>query len=123
MKMKTKFKKPLFPVDYAGHIEIQDGEFYEDNNVLDYGNILNENNPITEEMAKDYAKLFCVAPYLFEALKHICNISESKGVEGCTWGDTNLDSVAASEGYNQCREYMQGIAIKAIQMLDADFSF
>ena len=101
--MKTNFKKPLFPVDYASHIQIQDGEFYEDNSVLDYGNILNENNPITEEMAKDYAKLFCVSPYLLEALIYM--------LENAPKWDKNGE------------EFDTEIAIKAIQMLDAGFPF
>lgn len=31
----------------------------------------------------------------------LLNMSEDKGVEGCTWGDTEYDSISASAGYNQ----------------------
>jgi len=60
------------------------------------------------------AQLIANAPAMFEALNHITHISEAHSVKGCTWGDTDLDSVSVAHGYNQCLEYLQEIAAKAV---------
>ena len=90
----------------------------EDQNGREIAIVYGENKKEAEQIANQFSQ----SNNLLESLKHICNISESKGVEGCTWGDTEFDSVSASEGYNQCLEYLKEIAAKAIQKLEPSFS-
>lgn len=56
--METKFTKgDLYPEEYAGHYDIQSGEFYGDDNILDA-------EQVGEEEAN--AKLFAAAPNMNE---------------------------------------------------------
>ena len=64
--METKFTKGnLYPVEYAGRWDIQDGEFYGDDSVLDA-------ESVGEETAEANAKLFAAAPDLLNDLIHAC---------------------------------------------------
>ncbi len=111
--METKFR-----VSDSGQLnEIWQCDI-EDQNGREIAVVYGENQKEAEQIANQFSQ----SNNLLEALNHICNISKSKSVEGCTWGDTEFDSVSASEGYNQCLEYLQGIAVKAIQKLDPSFS-
>ena len=57
---------------------------------------------ITESEAN--AKLIAAAPELLEALQSIFNMSENTGRSGCTYGDTDFDSLSAVYGYNTALE-------------------
>lgn len=49
------------------------------------------------------------------ALSSILNISEDIGREGCTYGDTEHDSLSAAYGFNVCLEYVKNIAYKSLK--------
>lgn len=51
---------------------------------------------------------------LLEALNKITNLSEDKGREGCTYSDTDYDSMSTVYGYNLALAYSKEIAEKAI---------
>lgn len=51
---------------------------------------------------------------LVDALEKIKNIEEAEGVKGCTYGDTDFDSMSAAFGYNSARQYIQSIASEAL---------
>lgn len=50
------------------------------------------------------AKLISKAPEMLEKLISILNMSEDKGVAGCTWGDTEMSSTDVAYGYNLALE-------------------
>ncbi len=56
---------PWFPVEYADSFIIQDGPYYEDDNVLSYDAF----SSIKEDTAKANAKLAAAAPELLVALE------------------------------------------------------
>ena len=74
--METKFTKGnLYPVEYAGRWDIQDGEFYGDDSVLDA-------ESVGEETAEANAKLFAAAPDLLEALIYALDILDDQAKKG-----------------------------------------
>jgi|ERR1035437_3254805 hypothetical protein len=54
---------------------------------------------------------------LKETLEHIINLSEDRGVKGCTYGDTDYDSISFVEGYNFCLSNIKEVAQKAIDKI------
>lgn len=58
---------------------------------------------------------YAAAPELLEALQKIANQSEEIGRSGCTYGDTEFDSLSACYGANQQLNYDKQIALNAIQ--------
>jgi hypothetical protein len=50
-----------------------------------------------------------------EALELINRTSEDKGREGCTFGDTEFDSMSAAHGYNVCLNYIKDDIQKALE--------
>ena len=54
------------------------------------------------------ALLISKAPELLAKLQSIVNISEDKGTEGCTWGDTDMSSTDVVFGYNLALEHVKG---------------
>lgn len=72
----------------------------------------------TTEKLKANASLISAAPEMLELLQSIMNTSEDFGREGCTYGDTDFDSLSAAHGYNQClndiKSKVQRIIIKAL---------
>lgn len=68
-----------------------------------------------KELTEANARLISAAPDLLEALDTITNIGEHTGREGCTYGDTQYDSLSVSYGYNLALEHLKEIAIKAIK--------
>lgn len=76
-----------------------------------------DGHPIkTKDEALEFANLIIKAPdllsenqklktlnaELIEALERIMYMSEDSGQEGCTWGDTDYDSISFVEGYKSC---------------------
>lgn len=59
---------PWFMADFAGMIAIQDGPYYEDNDLLDYSEHEEVENPISFEVAEANGKLMVTSPDLLEAL-------------------------------------------------------
>jgi hypothetical protein len=53
---------------------------------------------------------------LVKALERITHQEQSRGREGCTWGDTDFDSLSATAGYNQALENVSEIANKALEL-------
>lgn len=51
---------------------------------------------------------------LREALEKIVNMSEDNGRAGCTWGDTEYDSLSVAFGYNLCVSNVKDIATEAL---------
>ena len=51
-------------------------------------------------------------------LNYILNISEDRGRDGCTYGETDFDSLSAAYGYNTCRENIQDEAQKTLEKLN-----
>jgi len=49
-----------------------------------------------------------------KALNRVANTSYDTGREGCTWGDTDYDSMSAVTGYNQCVDNVTSIANEAL---------
>lgn len=47
---------------------------------------------------------------LKKALNIIIGFEEYRGRVGCTYGDTEFDSMAAEKGYNDCLDYVKSIA-------------
>jgi len=68
----------------------------------------------TVERQRANGKIMTASKEMLKALEHIINIPEADGIKGCTWGDTDLDSVSVAHGYNQCLEYLQEIAARAV---------
>ena len=48
--------------------------------------------------------------------EHILNISEDRGVSGCTYGDTDFDSLTVVYGYNLALEHVKSISEKALKL-------
>lgn len=69
--------------------------------------------------ACDYYRLKEQNEKLLKALEHITYVSQDKGVEGCTYGDTKYDSMSVVYGYNSCLEQLKDIAFEAIKILPA----
>lgn len=59
------------------------------------------------EEKEKYLKMMVVAPDLLKELIKINNISEDKGIKGCTYGDTDFDSESAAYGFNCALEYVK----------------
>ena len=72
-------KKKLHAVEIAGFYVIQDGENYEDNNVLDFNNCEGDfaKEEVRKEIAYANAKLFCASPDLLKALKDMVKMYEA----------------------------------------------
>lgn len=51
---------------------------------------------------------------LMDALNRIARAEYSQGREGCTWGDTDYDSMSAATGYNQAVDNVKDIVDKAL---------
>lgn len=60
----------IFPVEYAGLIEMQEKPVYGDSNVLDF-------ECVGEETAKANAHLFATSPELLEAAQKVCDSFEA----------------------------------------------
>lgn len=69
----------------------------------DYG----DHSGYTETMRKHDAKLIACAPEMLEKLTSILHMSEDQGVEGCTWGDTDMSSTDVVYGYNLALEHVK----------------
>lgn len=61
---------PWFAIDIAGYANIQDGQYYEDNNILD-------SEDVGEEVVKANVKLILASHDLLEALKVFTDDYES----------------------------------------------
>lgn len=48
-------------------------------------------------------------PEILKALETIMNIDESIGVKGCTYGDTQYDSLSGHYGSNEMLNYIKSI--------------
>lgn len=57
---------------------------------------------LSSEEAREYEQLKSFA----EKIKHF---SKSEGREGCTYGDTDFDSMSAAYGYNEAVEQIQSM--------------
>lgn len=47
---------------------------------------------------------------LEKVLNHINQFGQDEGRDGCTYGDTDFDSISAAYGYNQCLNHVQNLA-------------
>ena len=66
--MEAKYTPgPWFAVDYAGKFDIQNGDGYEDTDLLCYDTIWNEKS-LDKETVEANAKLMAAAPEMLEAL-------------------------------------------------------
>lgn len=82
MKEFKGTKTPLFAHDYAGHLRIQDGNFYESRDVLSYDTICGSG--VSKEEAEANAALFCNAYELLAALQNFVFKYESAQNNGIT---------------------------------------
>lgn len=70
---------------------------------------------IVESESLANAKLIAAAPNMLDALESIANMNEGKGQEGCTYGDTNFDSLSAAYGYNTALDQIKKMIESAIK--------
>lgn len=70
-------KGKIHAVEYAGFINMQDGEFYGDKNILDYEHV-------GEEVAIANGKLFECAPEMLEELKQAVKVLKTVYSFGAT---------------------------------------
>lgn len=66
-------KEKWYSVEFAGFINIQDGEFYEDKNILDF-------EDVGSDIAKANALLISKAPEMLEMLKECYTYLPYEGV-------------------------------------------
>jgi len=59
------------------------------------------------EEQKANAVLFTKAPEILQALQRIFYASEERGVQGCTYGDTDMSSTDVAFGYNLALEHLK----------------
>lgn len=72
------------------------------------------------EIINDKAeKIISANTELLKALERITNQSEETGRDGCTYGDTEFDSLSACYGANQQLLYDKKIAFEAINLSTA----
>lgn len=88
-----RFKQPVVQIDVDEHIET----------LITVWSGLDMDQPVDDE-TKANALLISKAPELLEKLISILYMSEDKGVEGCTWGDTEMSSTDVAYGYNLALE-------------------
>jgi hypothetical protein len=53
-----------------------------------------------------------------EALERLANLSHTNGVPGCTYSDTDYDSMSAAYGYNQAVGNARSIAAETLKQLE-----
>lgn len=94
----TKEKWQL--VEYPGFYVLQDGEYYGDANLFDV-------EDVGEVKARANAELAVKAPEMYNKIESILHMSEERGVAGCTWGDTDFDSLSVAYGFNLALEYIK----------------
>jgi len=81
--METKHTpSPWFAVDYAGSFCIQNGEMYEDKDVLSYDSICGKDFSFPIEVAKANAKLAAAAPELLDACEKALSFLKAIEVRG-----------------------------------------
>lgn len=51
-----------------------------------------------------------------KVLEKILNISEDRGTEGCTYGDTEMDSISVAFGYNLALSYIKEVIKKDLKL-------
>ena len=66
MNTKHLTPGPWFAHDYAGTIMIHNGPTYQDSNVLDYNQLHDYEQVVSEEAANANAELITMAPQMFE---------------------------------------------------------
>ncbi|MPT36350.1 MAG: hypothetical protein E2604_14995 [Flavobacterium sp.] len=64
--------------------------------------VIYEDNCETMSENNANANLISAAPEMLKFIQNILSISENKGRDGCTYGDTDFDSMSAAYGYNSC---------------------
>ena len=47
------------------------------------------------------------APEMYNKVESVLCMSEERGVSGCTWGDTDFDSLSVAYGFNLALEYIK----------------
>lgn len=71
---------------------------------------------ISNEEHEANCKLIAAAPQMLEVILRVLNTSEDHGREGCTWGDTEFDSLSAAAGHNQCLDNIKSILLPVIKL-------
>jgi len=74
-----------------------------------------ELQPEPKPVNKTDEELASKTEYLLSTLNKIYNLSDDKGVEGCTYGDTEYDSESVVYGYNSALSYCRELAYYAIE--------
>lgn len=70
-----------------------------------------------ETLKADNARLLQERDELFKALNNIANMTQSTGRVGCTYGDTDFDSLSVVYGYNNALDDAKDIATAAINKI------
>ena len=94
-------KAPWFAVEYGGHWDIQDGQYYGDNCIFD--------EDVVEE-AKDNVHLAIKAPEMYEALKGIYAIRDLLFYPTNTKQEHLGEAIAVSEAIKKIESLLKGIS-------------
>lgn len=97
---------PWHPINYAGYIRLQDGPYYEDNDVM--------NEEVCEE-AEVNAKLAAASPEMFEALTKYVSLSDrqEKAFEVLQDSEGETDNLVKAEEWEECLKEAKAALKKA----------
>lgn len=101
----------VFPNEYLGNDAEESAQFIV-KACTEYYGLLDRINSLSEQASKDRYALREAQEKLNDLVNTILYTQIIKGVPGQTFGDTGLDMISISAGYNEILEHFQEIAKK-----------
>lgn len=106
-ELTPEFKKQISDEAEGNTRDFRDNNDYESGVIKGY---MEGYEVAGENYAFKWQQAEVMAARYEKALNKIANQMFDKGVPGCTWGDTEYDSMSAVAGYNQALSNVKSIA-------------